>query len=75
MYECQYWSKFRRLYFYWGAGKNADAKPIEESEHITPVQISNHFVVGADHEANILRIVLEDYFRRNCWCYEGSTII
>ena len=65
----------QKVIFLLGRRQNADAKPIEESDHITPVQISNHFVVGADREVNILRIVLEDYFRRNCWCYKGSTII
>lgn len=46
------------------ADKTADAKRIEELDNVTPIQISNHFVVGVDREAKVLNITLEDYCRR-----------
>lgn len=46
------------------ADKTADAKRIEELDNVTPIQISNHFVVGVDREAKILGVTLEDYCRR-----------
>lgn len=46
------------------ADKTADAKRIEKLDNVTPIQISNHFVVGVDREAKALGITLEDYCRR-----------
>lgn len=46
------------------ADKTADAKRIEELDNVTPIQISNHFVVGIDREAKVSGITLEDYCRR-----------
>ena len=52
-------------YIYIGvADKTADAERIKMLDNITPISISNHFVVGIDHEAKILGVTLEDYCRK-----------
>ena len=52
-------------YLYLGvADKEADAKRIESLDGITPKEIADHYVVGVDREANLLRITLDQYVQK-----------
>lgn len=46
------------------ADKLADSNKIQKLDGVSPIAISNHFVVGIDREALVLGISLEDYCRR-----------
>ena len=56
------------------ADKEPDAKRIQELDGITPIAISNHWVVGIDREAIILGITLENYCRRIVSYIKNSTL-
>jgi hypothetical protein len=52
-------------YLYLGvADTEADAKRIESLDSITPKEIANHYVVGVDREAKLLRITLDQYVQK-----------
>lgn len=45
------------------ADKDDDAKRISELDHITPIKVSNRYVVGVDREAKQLGKTVEEYCR------------
>ena len=52
-------------YLYLGvADTEADAKRIESLDSITPKEVADHYVVGVDREAKLLRITLDQYVQK-----------
>jgi hypothetical protein len=56
------------------ADKDADVIRIKAIDQIEPYKISDHFVVGIDREATILRKSLEDYVRLFVSAFESSDL-
>jgi hypothetical protein len=46
------------------ADKESDANRIQSLDGLTPKKIANHYVVGIDREASILKISLDDYVQK-----------
>lgn len=56
------------------ADKEADAQKIQKLDSVIPIVISNHFVVGIDREAAVLKVSLEDYCRKIVGFIKASSL-
>lgn len=56
------------------ADKKSDAERIEELDGIVPINISKHFVVGIEREAEVLGISVENYCRKVLGIIQNSNL-